>query len=53
VESASIPAQAIGTVLQQEHLQVQHDGVLWLDQPLTVLRDCFEQAIPRRMGGQA
>ncbi|MEY3768541.1 MAG: phosphoribosylformylglycinamidine synthase subunit PurL, partial [Cyanobacteriota bacterium] len=51
--STPIPAQRIGTVLSQEQLQVEHDGVLWLDQPLLAMRESFEQAIPRRMGGQA
>ena len=53
LESASIPAQRLGTVQEDGRLQVLHDGVLWLDQALAPLQETYERAIPRRMAGQA
>ncbi len=46
----SVPAQPLGQVSAASHLRIHHGGVDLVDLPLAQLRDCFEQAIPRRMG---
>ena len=50
---ASVPAQPIGFVVEENRLEVLHDGESWLDQPLAPLQEAYERAIPRRMAGQA
>jgi phosphoribosylformylglycinamidine synthase len=48
-----IPAQPLGLVVEENRLEVLHDGEFWLDQPLVPLQEAYERAIPRRMAGQA
>ena len=50
LDAAAIPALEIGAVTAQESLTIAHAGSLLLDQGIGVLRACYEQAIPRRMG---
>jgi phosphoribosylformylglycinamidine synthase subunit PurL len=46
----SVPAQRLGQVSSQANLRIQQAGQALLELPVAQLADCFEQAIPRRMG---
>jgi len=46
----SVPAQPLGQVSAASHLRIHQVGTAVVDLPLAQLRECFEQAIPRRMG---
>ena len=49
--AAAVPAQPIGTVTALASLTISQAGSLLLDQDVEALQTCYEQAIPRRMGG--
>ena len=49
--AAAVPAQPIGTVTALASLTISQAGSLLLDQGIGALQTCYEQAIPRRMGG--
>jgi phosphoribosylformylglycinamidine synthase len=50
VAAAGVPAERLGQVSRDATLQIRQAGQALLELPLHQLRDCFEQAIPRRMG---
>jgi phosphoribosylformylglycinamidine synthase len=50
VAAAGVPAERLGQVSRQATLQIRQAGQALLELPLRQLCDCFEQAIPRRMG---
>nr|WP_231596652.1 phosphoribosylformylglycinamidine synthase subunit PurL [Synechococcus sp. CBW1108] len=49
--AAAVPAQPIGTVTALASLRISQAGSLLVDQGIGELQTCYEQAIPRRMGG--
>jgi len=51
VAAAAVPAAAIGAVTAVACLRISQAGSLLVDQGVEVLQACYEQAIPRRMGG--
>jgi hypothetical protein len=46
----SVPAQCLGVVEADDELSISQAGSTVLQLPIAQLRECFEQAIPRRMG---
>ncbi len=46
----SVLAQLLGQVSSQASLRIQQAGQVLLELPVAQLADCFEQAIPRRLG---
>ena len=49
--AAAVPSQPIGTVTALASLTISQAGSLLVDQDVEALQTCYEQAIPRRMGG--
>ncbi len=48
--AAGVPAERLGQVSRQASLEIRQAGQALLELPLTQLKTCYEQAIPRRMG---
>ena len=50
LQSLSVFDQYLGVVTADEELLITQAGNRLVQLPLNQLRECFEQAIPRRMG---
>ena len=48
--SCSVPAQRLGQVSEHASLRIQQAGTTLVEVPVAQMQECFEQAIPRRMG---